>query len=105
MRGHIIKRGKHSYSIAISLGKDATTGKYKQQWVSVRGTKKDAERRLSEILHQLDNGTFIVPSKTTLAEYLERWQKDYVRPNLSPETAEGYEHIIHRYIIPYLGSI
>ena len=38
MRGHIEKRGKNSYSIAISMGKDATTGKYKQQ--CVRGTKK-----------------------------------------------------------------
>jgi integrase len=105
MRGHIIKRGKNSYSVAISLGKDPTTGKYKQQWISVRGNKKDAERRLSELLHQIDNGTFIIPSKTTLAEYLERWLRDYVWPNLSPETAEGYEHIIHRYIIRYLGSV
>ena len=48
-------------------GKDATTGKYKYQWVSVKGTKKDAEKRLSELLHQLDTGTFIKPSKVTLA--------------------------------------
>jgi len=105
MRGHIIKRGKNSYSIAISLGKDPTTGKYKQQWVSVRGTKKDAERRLSELLHQIDNGTFITPGKTTLAEYLERWLKDYVWPNLSRRTAEGYESIVRCHLVPALGSI
>ena len=45
MRGHIEKRGKNSYSIAISMGKD-NTGKYKYQWVTVKGTKKDAEKRL-----------------------------------------------------------
>jgi len=50
-------------------GKDATTGKYKCRWVSVKGTKKDAEKRLSELIHQLDNGNFIKPSKITLAEY------------------------------------
>ena len=105
MRGHIVKRGKNSYSIAISLGKDSTTGRYKQQWVSVKGTKKDAEKRLSELLHQLDNGTFIKPGKTTLAEYLERWLNDYVWPNLSPRTAEGYEHVIHRHLMPALGNI
>ena len=59
MRGHIVKRGKNSYSIAVSLGKDPATGKYKYQWVSVKGTKKDAEKRLSELLHQLDSGTFM----------------------------------------------
>ena len=105
MRGHIRKRGKNSYSIKISLGKDAATGKYKSQWVSVKGTKKDAEKRLAELLHQLDNGTFIKPGKTTLAEYLERWLKDYVKPNLSPRGFERYESIARVHLIPSLGSI
>ncbi|MFC2002471.1 tyrosine-type recombinase/integrase [Chloroflexota bacterium] len=105
MRGHITKRGKNSYSIVVSMGKDATTGKYKYQWGSVKGTKKDAERRLSELLHQIDNGTFIKPSRTTLAEYLERWLKDYAWPNLAPRTAEGYEHIIRRHLIPAFRNI
>jgi len=104
MRGHIRKRGKNSYSIKVSAGKDATTGKYKYQWVSVKGTKKDAEKHLAELLPQLDNGTFIKPGKTTLAEYLEKWLKDYAWPNLAPRTAEGYEHIIRRHLIPALGN-
>ena len=41
MRGHIIKRYKNSYTIVLNLGVDPWTGKRKQQWVSVRGTKKD----------------------------------------------------------------
>jgi len=105
MRGHITKRGKNSYSIAISLGKDPTTGKYKQQWVSVKGTKKDADKRLAELLHQLDTGTFIKPSKTTLGEFLERWLKDYAKPNLSPRGFERYQGIIIKHIVPELGSI
>jgi len=104
MRGHIVKRSKNSYSIVINLGKDSTTGKCKQRWVSVKGTKKDAEKRLSELLHQIDNGTYIVPSKTTLAEYLERWLSDYVKPNLSPRGYERYESIVRVHILPSLGS-
>jgi integrase len=105
MRGHITKRGKNSYSIAVSLGKDSTTGKYKQQWVSVKGSKKDAEKRLAELLHQLDNGTFMKPSKTTLGEYLEKWLKDYVWLNLAPRTAEGYESIVRCHLVAALGNI
>jgi len=105
MRGHIEKRGKNSYSLAISMGRDANTGKYKYQWVTVKGTKKEAEKRLSEVLNQIDNGTFMKPGKTTLAEYLDRWLKDYAWPNLAPRTAEGYEHIIHHHLIPALGNI
>lgn len=104
MRGHIEKRGKDSYSIKVSVGKDAT-GKYKFQWVTVRGTKKDAEKKLSELLNQLDNGIFIRPGKTTLAEYLEKWLKEYVWSNLAPRTAEGYESIVRCHLIPTLGNL
>lgn len=105
MRGHIFKRSNDSYSVVIRRGKDPHTGKYLQSWFTVKGTKRDAEKKLSELLHQLDNGVFIKPGKTTLAEYLERWLKDYAWTNVAPNTAEGYEHIIRRYIIPALGKI
>ncbi len=105
MRGHIVKRGKNSYSLAISLGRDQETGKYRYQWVTVKGTKKDAEKRLSEFLNQIDNGTYMKPNKITLTEYLEKWLKDYAWSNLSPRTAEGYESIIRQHVIPSIGSL
>jgi integrase len=105
MRGHITKRGHDSYSIVINLGIDPVTGKRKQQWISVKGTKKDAEKRLAELLNQIDTGSYIKPTKTTLAEYLERWLKDYVWPNLAPRTAEGYEHIMYHHINQVLGNL
>jgi len=104
MRGHIVKRYKGSYTIVLNLGIDPQ-GRRKQQWLSVKGTKKEAERRLSELLHQLDTGTFMKPGKTTLAEYLERWLKDYAKPNLSPRGFERYASIIRKHIIPDMGSI
>lgn len=105
MRGHITKRGNTSYSIVVELGRDPVTRKRKQQWVSIKGTKKDAEKRLAELLHQLDTGTFMKPGKLTLADFLERWLKDSVYPNLAPRTAEGYESIVRQHLIPKLGSI
>jgi integrase len=105
MRGHIVKRYKNSYTIVLTLGVDPTTGKRKQQWISVKGTKKEAEKRLAELLHQLDTGMFMKPGKTTLTEYLERWLKDYAWPNLAPRTAEGYETIIRQHLIPKLGNL
>ena len=105
MRGHIIKRYKGSYTIVLNMGVDPATGKRKQQWVSVKGNKREAEKRLAELLHQIDTGTFMKPGKTNLAEYLEQWLKDYVWPNLAPRTAEGYESIVRRHLIPQLGNI
>jgi len=105
VRGHIRKRGKDSWTIVLSMGHDPATGKRRQQWVSVKGTKKDAERKLSELLHQVDRGEFLKPTKNTLADFLEQWLSIYVAPNLSPRTAEGYSQIIHGHLIPALGNI
>ncbi len=105
MRGHIVKRYKNSYTIVLNLGTDPSTGKRKQQWVSIKGTKRDAEKRLAGLLHQMDTGTFMKPGKTTLGEFLERWLKDYTWPDLGPRTAEGYESIVRRHLIPKLGKI
>lgn len=105
MRGHIRKRGKDSWTIVLSMGRDPSTGKRRQQWFTIKGTKKDAERKLSELLHQVDTGQFIKPAKITLAEFLDQWLSIYVIPNLSPKTAEGYAQIIRGHLIPGLGSI
>jgi hypothetical protein len=43
----------------------------------VKGTKKVAEKKLAEMLHQLDTGMFIKPGKILLADYLKQWLKDY----------------------------
>lgn len=105
MRGHIIKRYKDSYTIVLNLGRDPASGKRKQQWVSIKGTKKAAERHLAELLHQFDTGTFLKPGKVTLADFLERWLKEYAWPNLAPRTAEGYESIVRQHLMPKLGNI
>ena len=44
MRGHITKRSKGSWSIVLDLGRDPSTGKRKQQWVSL----KEPRSRLSK---------------------------------------------------------
>jgi integrase len=105
MRGHIVKRYKDSYTIVLNLGPDPQTGKRKQQWVSVKGTKKDAEKRLAELLHQLDTGSFMKPGKTTVADFLQRWLQDYCKPNLSPRGYERYESVSRVHLIPALGHV
>jgi len=104
MKNGIRKRG-NSYAIFVSLGKDPVTGKYNYHWQTVRGTKKEAEKQRTELLHELDTGTFIRPSKTTFAEYLGRWLQDYAKPNISPRGYERYAGIIKKYFIPEMGNI
>ncbi|MFC1847669.1 tyrosine-type recombinase/integrase, partial [Chloroflexota bacterium] len=106
MRGHIVQRAKNkgTWSIVIELDKDAT-GKRRQKWVTFQGSHTEASKRLTELLHQLDTGSYIQPGKITVAEYLERWLTEYVKPNLSPKGYERYESISRVHLIPALGKI
>ena len=104
MRGHIVKRYKGSYSIILSLT-DPVTGKRKQQWITVKGTKRDAERKLAELLYQLDTGAFVSPSKLTLAQFLEQWLRDCAKANTSPRTYERYHELVATHIAPALGAM
>jgi len=105
MRGHIVKRYKNSYLLKISLGKDTDTGKYRYQYCTVQGSRKDAEKKLTEMWHQRDTGIYTKPGKITLAEYLNKWLEDYAKPNLSPRSFERYESISQVHLIPGLGNI
>jgi integrase len=100
-----VKRYKDSYTVVLNLGNDPATGKRKQQWISVKGTKKEAEKKLAESLHQIDNNLFMKPGKTTLADFLDRWLTEYVQPNLAPRTFEGRYQQVKRHIIPGLGKL
>ena len=96
MRGHLRKRGKRSWAIVVDIGRDPVTGKRRRKWISVKGTKRDAERRLAEVIHEVDTGTFVEPSRITLAEYLGQWMRDYVAVTVRPRTAQGYRTIVRR---------
>jgi integrase len=101
MRGQIRKRGK-SYSVVVFNGKDAN-GKKKYIWETFR-TSDQAQKRLTELLHQIDTGTLARP-KGTLGEFTEQWLRDYAKPNLAPTTYQGYESIYRSGIKPILGNI
>lgn len=105
MRGSIRKRSNGSWTFILDQGRDPATGKRRQQWVSVKGTKKEAEKRLAELIHQLDTGGFVKPAKLTVADFLRQWLRDYVATNVRPRTAEGYAHIIERHLVPALGAL
>ena len=96
MRGHIRKRGDRSWAVVVDIGHDPATGKRRQKWVSVKGTKREAERKLTQVVRDLDDGTYVGPTRLTLPAYLDQWLQDYVATSVRPRTAQGYESIVRR---------
>ena len=104
MRGHIRKKGERSWQITLDTG-TGPNGERRRVYETVKGGKKDAQRRLHELLVSLEKGLYSSAGRVTMGEYFGRWLKDYVQPNLSPRTAEGYEYICNHYFLPWLGNI
>jgi len=101
--GNITRRGKRSWRLKFEAGdRDMATGKRKTRYVTVRGTKKDAQRELIRLLAEVDHGTAVDPSRVTVAEYLWGWLES--ANDLSPKTIERYRQLAERQIIPHLGA-
>jgi integrase len=105
MKGHIYQRAKGSWPIVYDLPVDTITGKRRQKSQTVKGTKRDAERALREILLSLEQGSYIKPNKLTLGEWLDQWCESFVVMNTTPRTYVSYRPIIDRHLKQGLGSI
>ena len=105
MQGSLKQRSRGSWTIRVDMGVHPDTGRRRQKVTTVRGTKKEAQRRLNEILHELNTSGFSQSSKLTFGQFLTHWLKTYVELNVRARTAEGYESIVRVHLIPSLGQI
>jgi len=104
MKGSIEPRGKLTWRLTVDTGRDES-GKRTRHRETVKGTKREAERRLREILSTVETGLYIPPSKLTTGDYLNQWVSTYAVLHTSPRTVASYRDELARHVIPALGSI
>lgn len=91
--------------MVIEAGRDPLTGKRIRRTLTVRGTKRDAEREAALQATALARGTYVDPTKETVGEFLIRWLRDYVEPSLSLRSRLRYADIVEYDLLPHLGGI
>src|SRR5262245_23807683 len=101
--GYIRKRGKNSFLITISLGRDES-GKQRQASKTVRGTEKDAQAEMARMIVERDKGVDLKPQTVTCSELIARWQATRV-PDLAPSTAATYTTLLRVHVEPVLGRL
>ena len=104
MTGTITKRGKASWRIKYDMppGED---GVRRIAYVTVKGTKKDAEKALRAKLSTIDAGTHVDPSQLTLGAYLDDWLKTAAPRTAKARTLERYQEFVRLQIKPHLGDV
>jgi integrase len=104
MRGNITRRGKSSWRLKFDLGTDSGTGVRRTQFVTVRGTKREAEAELARRLAAVEEGTFVLASADTVSAYARHWLTDIAPSKASAKTLERYTDIVEHHIVPKLGG-
>lgn len=101
-----------TFQITVSVGYDIN-GKHIRQTVSFTPpdglTPKKREKAVQafavEFENKVRNGQVLEGSKTTLKEFVERWQAEYASQRLQPGTYERYNDEIRDKILPALGHL
>ena len=103
MRGHIRQRSPGCWAIVIDV-RDPATGKRRRRWHSFKGTGREAQIERSRLISAMSGGTYVDPSRQTVAQHLDRWLV-YMATQLSPRSHERYTELVTKHLAPALGGI
>lgn len=102
--GTIRKRADGRWEARFTNGFDPASGKQVQK--SIYGkTQKEVREKLAQITTELDEGTYMEPSKDTVGEWLDTWLETYVKYSVKPYTMDAYQRNCNNYIKPALGNV
>ena len=105
MKGHIQQRGKNSFRLKFDADRDEKTGKRKTQFHTFRGTKRQAQVKLAELIASVAQAKYVEPNKLTVAEWVRarvnHWE---AAGDISARTAERYRELVENQIAPHIGA-
>lgn len=97
----IIKR-KSKYSVVYNYTDES--GEKRQKWETCN-THKEALKRKAQVENELLNGTFVVPSGQTIADFMNDYVSLYGEQHWSISTYDGNLGLIGNYINPIIGNV
>jgi integrase len=89
MKGHLRERSPGHW--AIILDAPDATSKRKQRWHSFAGTKRQAQVECARLISEMQGGGAVDPSRVTVAEFLDRFERDWVVMHVSAHSAGRYQ--------------
>jgi integrase len=105
MRGTLRRKTDDTWQLRIFRGRDEAGRQIFDYHTIHARTKREAESVRTQVLHALDTGGYVEPSRLTVALYLEQWLDDYAAHSLAPKTYDSYCDIVRKHLIPALGDV
>src|SRR5438132_3053395 len=105
MKGNLTRRGERSWRLKFDAGRNPLTGKREIKYVTLKGTKAQAQAEATKILAGALTGAFVDPSRETVATFAERWLRDWGTQNLGGKAYERYGELLRKHVIPRVGGL
>jgi integrase len=102
MRGNITRRGKRSWRLKYDVGADVA-GRRQIRYVTLHGTRVQAQAEAAKILASLATGQHVDASRETVAQFTERWLRDWANDNVSHKTWEHYAQKLRKHLCSRIG--
>src|SRR5690606_29535649 len=91
-----------SWRSQITIGRDRQGRPIRES--ITRPTQQELIQELNRIRQQVQAGTYVRPSQTTVREWLLDWLEGR-RPHIEEKTYLGHELMIRRHILPEIGEM
>lgn len=87
----------------VTTGRDPGTGKQLQRSFTGK-TQKEVREKMQATAVEVNQGIYQAPSKMTVGQWLDIWQRDYLG-SVKPATIQMYRGHIKNHIKPALGAV
>ncbi len=105
MTGSIRDRGRGTWGLTISLGRDHN-GKRIRRYRTFKGTKRDAERELRRLLAEFDGGPMPSAERIKFADWFPRWIEEYGTVQAwRQSTIDRYTGVVKDHLNAHVGNL
>jgi integrase len=105
MKGNLTRRGRSSWRLKFDIGRDPITGRRTTKFVTLRGTKGQAQAEAAKIMAAAVDGQHVDASRETVFQFVERWLRDWANDNCTNKTWTRYEQLLRKYLCARFGSV
>ncbi len=77
----------------------------KQKWETIGPNKKDAERRLAEVISKINNKTYHRHVEILFKDYAQLWENTHAKATVKESTLRSYRSIVRIHLLPAFGNL
>jgi integrase len=104
MKGNLTHRGKRSWRLKYDTAPDPA-GRRVIKYVTLHGTRRQAQEEAAKIIASVAGGTHVDPSGETVAQFAERWLRDWADDNVSNKTWTRYAQLLRGHLAARVGHL